>query len=229
MKLRVVGWTCYDFYDFESGENSWAVHMAVVDEIKKHGYLFSGEDHQERLNCCPVFNDGKMRRFSQRGFAHLMAEAHGETDYMAYAGYMFGIKLDACKFPKNSARVGDFDVETDLNETFTLQVDEQLFANAPIVETKTFFGTTTTKTAIKLDDLDELRYVDAGDTLVLTCNGKTKSFTIVDVDRDRDLTEEEYLEFMTKVHYNFDEQTREPARKAYEARPIVLTLTVKSK
>jgi hypothetical protein len=37
------------------------------------------------------------------------------------------------------------------------------------------------------------------------------------------------LEFMTKVHYNFDEQTREPARKAYEARPIVLTLTVKSK
>ena len=34
MKLRVVGWTCYDFYDFESGENSWAVHMAVVDEIK---------------------------------------------------------------------------------------------------------------------------------------------------------------------------------------------------
>ncbi len=229
MKLRVVGWTCYDFDDFESGENSWAVHMAVVDEIAKHGYLFSGEDHQERNNCCPVFNDGKMRRFSQRGFAHLMAEAHNETDYMAYARYMFGVKLEACKFPENSARVGDFEAETDLNETFTLQVDEQLFANAPIVENKTFFGTTTTKTVVKLADLDELRYVDVGDTLVLTCNGQTKSFDIVDVDRGKDLSEEEYLEFMTKVHYNFDEQTREPARKAYEARPIVLTLTVKSK
>lgn len=76
--------------------------MALVDEIRKNGYIFSGYDHQECENYAPVFNDGKIHRFSQRGFADIMAEANGDNDYMAYSLYMFGHDSDKCKFPEKA-------------------------------------------------------------------------------------------------------------------------------
>lgn len=76
MKIKVVGWTQYDLHEFDEGDSGWAVRMAVVDDIRKNGYLFSGYAHQEYSNCAPVFNDGKMRRFSQRGFADMIARRH---------------------------------------------------------------------------------------------------------------------------------------------------------
>ena len=227
MKLKVVGWTCYDFDHFPQGEDCWAAHMAVVDDIKQNGYLFSGEDHQERLNCCPVFNDGKVRRFSQRGFASIMAEAHGDVGYMDYALYMFGLKMSSCRFPQRMVQVGDFPIESNLAETFTVEVSPQVFANSPLVETKTFFGTTTTKRVVKLADLPELRYIDAGDTLVLTCGSQSTCLQVVDVDRDRDLTEEERVNFLSRMNYSQDDEERKLAQKQFVQLPIVITLTVK--
>ena len=227
MKLKVVGWTCYDFDHFPEGDSSWAAHMAVVDDIQQNGYLFSGEDHQERLNCCPVFNDGKVRRFSQRGFASIMAEAHGDTGYMDYALYMFGLKLSNCRFPNNTVQAGDFPVETHLAETFTVELSPEAFSNAPTVETKTFFGTTTTKTVVKLANLPQLRYIDVGDKLVLTCGNQQSCFEVVDVDRDRDLTEEQRIDFLARMNYTQDENARKLAQEQFVALPVVITLTVK--
>lgn len=229
MKIKVVGWTDYDFFEFKEGENSSAVRMALVDEIKKNGYLFTGYDHQTRSNCAPVFNDGKMRRFSQRGFADIMAEAQGKTDYMAYAIYMHGFKESACCFPKTEVFKGDFKIETNLLETFELQVDDDYFEKALITESITINNITITKKVIKLDDVPELRYIDNGDTLVLKCNGKSKAFSILGVKRERDLTNKERMKYMSIMSYSNDSTTYNKARQEFMAIPIVLTLTVKQR
>ncbi len=229
MKLKVVGWTHYDFYDFKSGDSSWAVRMAVVDEIKKNDYLFSGWDHQESCYCAPVFNDGKMRRFSQRGFADMMAEAHGDTGYMDYSLYMFGIKPEACRMPKQNVRPRDIVVEKNLAETFTLEVDEQFFNSVPTSETLDIFGHMVKKRGIKLPDLPELRYIDKGDTLVLTCQDKKATFLILSVDRGRNLTFDERVDLMSRMSYSQDKDVRAKAQQEFEAVPIVITLTVRKR
>ena len=229
MKIKVVGWTCYDFYDFPEGDNSWAVRMAVVDEIKCNGYLFTGEDHQEGPNCCPVFNDGKLRRFSQRGFADIMAEAHGDTGYMDYAMYMFGIKQEACIFPQKSACKSRFVVEKNLAETFTLQVDEQFFNSVPNKDVFDVFGHKATRRAIKLPDLPELRYIDKGDTLVVTCQDKKATFLILDVERGRNLSFDERVDLMSRMSYSQDAEVRKKARQEFEAMPVYINLYVRKR
>ena len=80
MKYKVIGWTFSDNHNIEDAPLSFAARHAIVDEIKAHGYLFSGEDHQDALYGCPVLNDGKKRACSQRGFAGIMAEAQAAMD-----------------------------------------------------------------------------------------------------------------------------------------------------
>lgn len=227
MKLKVVGWTEYDLSEFKEGENSWAARMALVDEIRRNGYLFSGYDHQERSNCAPVFNDGKMRRFSQRGFADIMAEAHGGTDRMAYAQYMFGLEREVCRFPENEVFRGDFPVERDLAEIFTVPVDESTFASAPRVERTTVGELTLTKQTVKLSDLPALRYIGKGDTLVLTCNGKSAAFAILDVARGHDLTQEQHIAYMVRMNNGDDPADCVAAQQEFMARPVVITLQVR--
>ena len=177
MKLRVIGWTYYDD-DLPQGENCWAARNAVVDEIKKQGYLFSGWSHQECQNCAPVLNDGKIYCFSQRGWGDVMAEAHGYTNRMDYVKFAFVGDLDTEIRPTSKFDEDSFIPEIDLNERFELEVSQQVFAAAQRSH------------EIKLDNFPELRYLDAGDTLALTCDNKTVEYTVVDVDRARDLTEE---------------------------------------
>ena len=229
MKLRVVGWTDYDYFEFKEGENTWAVRMALVDDIKKNGYLFSGWDHQECGGCAPVFNDGKMRRFSQRGFGDIMAEAHGETGYMAYAQYAFRLNPKACNYPQNEVYRWDVQAEKDLAETFVLDVDEQFFNSAPTVEHIVLGELKSTKKTLKLADLPQLRYIDKGDTLVLECNGKSKAFGILDVDRGRDLTQEQRIDYMVKMSYNGNRKECENAQKEFDVLPIIITLQVKQR
>lgn len=229
MKLKVVGWTHYDFHDFKEGEFSWAVRMAVVDEIKKNNYLFSGWDHQESSYCAPVFNDGKMRRFSQRGFADIMAEAHGHTSYMDYSLYMFGLKPEARRMPERNVYPRDVVVEKHLAETFTLEVDEQFFNSVPTSETLDVFGYMVKRRGIKLPDLPELRYIAKGDTLVLTCQEKKATFLILDVDRSRNLTFEERVDFMSRMDYSHSQEERTKARQEFDSLPIVITLKVRKR
>ncbi len=85
MALKVLGWDSYDSHDYPAGEYSEEVRSIVLMDVKRNGYLFTGLDHQESINCAPVLTDGKIYRFSQRGWGALMATAHGSTDYSLYA------------------------------------------------------------------------------------------------------------------------------------------------
>ncbi len=89
MKLKVVGWTHNDDYHYPENDGSFAARAAVVDEIREHGYEFSGMHHQNISNCTPILSDMTMFGCTQRGWGDVMAEAHGETHPMAYARYAF--------------------------------------------------------------------------------------------------------------------------------------------
>lgn len=100
--MEVQFWDDYDNYSLEEGKITEEVCDAVIKDIEKNSYLFTGEHHQEHSKCAPVMSDGKIRRFSRREFAYLMAKAHGETEKYSYANYMemIFIKKEYLKFPK---------------------------------------------------------------------------------------------------------------------------------
>lgn len=183
MKYRVVGWTGYDDISIEDSGNTigFAERHAVIDDIKKNGYLFSGYDHQEMWDCAPVLNDGKKRCFSQRGWGGVMAEAHGYFGAYDYSLFAFGINEEYAKRPNNTFCTEDFTPEENLSEHFEIEVDEGIFALAE--RRNPFF----------LPDLAELRFIDAGDTLTLRCGEKRARFdNITDINRNRNTTRENY-------------------------------------
>lgn len=53
---------------------------AIIEDIRAHGYVFSGWDHQNAETGCPMFEDGTVRTYSLRGWATLMAKAWNITD-----------------------------------------------------------------------------------------------------------------------------------------------------
>ncbi len=173
MKYKVIGWTFQENYDLENAPLTFASRHAIIDEIKKHGYLFSGYEHQEAFYGCPVLNDGKKRMLSQRGFAGIMAEARGELAPYSYAKYMFGIKKEALIVPDAQIDKKLILKPSDLVESFELSVSES------IVDSALTLG------EITLDDLPYLRYVDSGDTLTLLSKDKRFEFSVADVDRKR--------------------------------------------
>lgn len=65
---------------------------AIIEDIKKNGYIFSGWDHQNAETGCPMFEDGTVRTYSLRGWGRVMATAwnlrdeNGEPDYMKFYG-----------------------------------------------------------------------------------------------------------------------------------------------
>ena len=173
MKYRVVGWTDYDGDDAPDSESpiGFAERHAIVDDIKKNGYLFSGWDHQERWGCTPVLNDGKKRCFSQRGWGGVMAEAHGETEPYAYARYTFMESIAKPVLPRGSYTPCYFTPETELAEHLSLAVDGETLARAR------------GQNPILLPDAPALRYLDAGDTLTLTDDGDALTVLVTGVDR----------------------------------------------
>lgn len=63
---------------------------AIIEDIRAHGYVFSGQDHQNAKTGCPMFEDGTVRTYSLRGWGRVMATAwnlldsNGEPDYMEF-------------------------------------------------------------------------------------------------------------------------------------------------
>ncbi|MBE6655248.1 MAG: hypothetical protein E7609_00045 [Ruminococcaceae bacterium] len=175
MKYRVVGWTDYDsdIVPEARGRIGYAECCAVIDEIKKHGYLFSGWDHQECLYCVPVLNDGKKRCFSQRGWGGIMAEAYGYTDPYDYSLFTFYESIDPEKVKKPSASFnpGTFTPETDLNERFLLTANEFFFRHADA------------NNPFCIDDTEAFRFIDAGDTLTLCYANEEIDFFVTEIDR----------------------------------------------
>lgn len=214
MKLRVVGWTYYDDY-LEEGSNGWAARSAIIDDIKKHGYIFSGWAHQEADCCAPVLNDGKMYCYSQRGWGDLMAEAHGYTGRMDYARFAFAIDDDSEIRPTEYFDEENFTPEYDLNESFEINVSKDIFDLAE------------TSLEIKLDDLAELRYLDFKDTLVLSCDGKKAEYLVWDVDRKRDLTEEKRFELEVAFYDLGNEEKMKKAEEEFNNTKIVMIIKLK--
>ncbi len=89
MKIKVIGWASYDDCQYEEGDVGYAAHEAILRDVKENGYMFSGYQHQEHEYCTPVLSDGKIYRYSQRGWGSLIAEAQGLTDPMDYARFSF--------------------------------------------------------------------------------------------------------------------------------------------
>lgn len=214
MKLRVVGWTDYEDR-IEEGTPSWAARNVIIDDIKAHGYVFSGWSHQEGFPCVPVLNNGKMYCFSQRGWGGVMAEAHGYYGRMDYAKFAFGWDRANEIRPKEIFNKYNFTPERDLNERFELQVSQVSWDNAHSEHT------------IKLDDLIELRYLDVGDTLALVCGEQTAEFAVADVDRTRDLTEDELVEIETAYYDNENPEASKRAEEKYNNAKIVIVVKLK--
>lgn len=215
MKYRVVGWTEYDNFEVKAAPCSEAALQAVTADIKKHGYEFSGYDHQEMMNCAPVLNDGKKRIFSQRSFGGVMARAHGNFSRMGYAEYAFDWESDGKKMPPKSLSFDpyNFTPEEDLNEEIVHEVSPALFSAVKTGE------------EIKIPDAPALTFLDVGDTLTLVCGEERRSFLVKEMSRMRDLTEEDEIEIMTLV-YTFEPEKEKIANEKFESAPWVLLLTL---
>ena len=184
MKYKVIGWTFSENYDIENAPLTFAARHAIVDEIIKNGYLFSGYDHQEAWYGCPVLNDGKKRMCSQRGFAGIMAEAHGETELYSYSRYMFGIPQENMTTPKPKVNLQEISEARNLCENFSLKVSEERYVRL------------LSEGTLILEDLPTLRYIDTFDTVTITYGARNKTFEVLGVDRQKDLPNEDRLEIV---------------------------------
>lgn len=174
MKYRVVGWASYDDPDIEDAEyNSSSAVMAIIDDIKAHGYDFTGYEHQECFDCAPVLNDGKRRTFSQRGWGGIMARAHGYFGAYDYSSYTFSMgDFSKSKTPERRGFNPDrFIPETDLAETFTVEIPLHELLMMEFSDRITLVGT------------DAIRYLDCGDTLILTSGEEKMTFTVKGLER----------------------------------------------
>ena len=63
---------------------------AIIEDIRANGYVFSGWDHQSASTGCPMFEDGRIRTYSLRGWGRVMAtawnlkDAKGDPDYIEF-------------------------------------------------------------------------------------------------------------------------------------------------
>lgn len=257
MKLRVVGWV-YPFYTFERGEASWAVRNAIIDEIRKRGYDFSGRSHQDYC-CTPVLNNGKKYLFSARGWGDLMAEAHGYTGSMDYTKYDFPIEPRSENLP--DSKLNEFDSnlysdeydfeedfedwfqdftdqseetrkklhesyysgkrwlvpETDLNERFELKVSQKVLDAAR------------KEGEMMLPVLPELRYLDAGDTLILACEGERVEYTVLNAERKRDISGKKLRQLLDDSYDFNDREKAKRAREEIDNAKMLLTIKIEQK
>ena len=91
-KLRIVAWTNFECeYPTKNaqGEEFREIMQLIGDEVVKHGYSFSGQDHQNELTGVPVFSDGTCLRASMRSWGYIMAAIYSEIEgkEITYMGY----------------------------------------------------------------------------------------------------------------------------------------------
>lgn len=215
MKYKVIGWIWYEDYSvpFYDKTITFAQRNAIIDEIKKNRYLFSGWHHQEYWgNCVPILNDGKKRGFSQRGWGGVMAEAYGEIEDYSYANYTFSESLrhSSLRFPSEEFNPYDFVCEPLENEHFDVGVSEELFNIAK------------TKNPFYLEDIESLRYIETNDTITLHYNEESLTFLVADIDRNK-------KEVDFKEHYLINGKykvilTHKPMGKVFQRKPLLVSI-----
>ncbi len=186
MKYKVIGWVSYDEYGIEDADISYAVNAAIIDEIRKNRYMFSGYQHQEFCCCAPILNDGKRRCYSQRGWGHLMAEAYGDMAMYSYSVYSFFSNAGDEKFPESKfLDLDNYVPETDLNEVFNISdLEFELKDNIIIMK-----------------DYYPLRYVDKDDIIKIN----SFLFKVLDVNRKMTIGGDE-LEEKNKAIPDIDDE-----------------------
>ena len=215
MKWKVIGWTYYENYLVEDEESSDAVVFAIIDEIKKNGYLFSGYDHQERFNCVPVMNDGKKRTFSQRTFGNIMAIAHGYTGRYDYSLFSFGIREESLVIPNDSFNEYTFVPEKDMNEEFLLNYSDISFVEED------------GKKKIKIPDFESLRYLDKGDTLIIKKDDVEYKYVAGFVIREKDISKEELEELESNLYIlDRDSEEYKLAEEKYNSLKEVIMVVI---
>ena len=216
MKLKVIGWT-YPNDSLPEGNNGWAARNAIIDDIRKNGYIFSGWAHQECDGCTPVLNDGKMYSFSQRGWGGIMAEAYEHNGRMDYAGFAFANDKDKEIRPKEGYDKKDFVLEKDLFEAFDIEVSQEVFLS--VKETN----------ELTLDDLPELRYLDSKDIVNLISGTEKEQYIVFSVERKKDLTHERLLQLNLAMYYYKNETRRKEAENEFNNAKIVMVIRFKLK
>ena len=215
MKYKVVGWTYYES-PYKNTPVTYAKTKAVIEEIKEKGYFFSGEDHQERDNCVPVFNDGSKGIFSRRGFAACMAEAHGYTRVLDYARFTDRRFIARGRYPQYaSIDKALFKSPSRLAQTFKITLSEEDYK---ILEEEK---------VCKILSIDKYDYLDIGDKIRVVAGDKSTLFTVRDLNRDR-IHDDEYRE-KYRAMTNFDQlrEDREKAVDIFYALPVYLKIWVK--
>lgn len=245
MKLRVVGWssTCAGV---EAGEVTWAVRNAIIDEIKEHGYEFSGPTHGDCYGCTPVLNNGKKYLFSTRGWGDIMAEAHGYTGSMDYMIYYMPMEPGTEVLPDTELNefnyvsveemdeILDFD-EEDYENGFryeivnneVLKVETDLNERIELNVAKAVVDCAHCDGKIIIPVLPELRYLDNGDTLALVCGKDVAEFTVLEVIRRRALSQKKLKELIDATYDFNDRERAKKAREEIDSATFVLHIKLK--
>ncbi len=214
MKLKVIGWTYYDDPNYIYFETTWATQNAVLEDVIKNGYLFTGYHHQEYDHCCPVLNNGKKIIFSQRGFGGLMAMAqnrHKTYDYSLYA-YTAEPNASYYKFPKTDPDDSLIVDEKTLYETYEIDADIEAIATADI------------KKELRLKNLKEYALMEVGDCVKLIRGEHTTKYKIINVDRVKDVSIVDEYNFKYRNCNIFTEEESKQITEKYEQADTAIVL-----
>lgn len=92
--MEVIKWTFYgdeEYPEAEGNDNQEECEDAIVREIQKWGYRFTGPAHQHHPYTVPVLSDGTRYECSFRYWGGIMARALGLDGPHAYVTWAFQI------------------------------------------------------------------------------------------------------------------------------------------
>lgn len=217
MKLKVIGWTHYDDENYETDESLWASYYAVLEDVIKNEYLFTGYHHQEYDYCCPVLNNGKKVIFSQRGFGGLMATAHGYNKTYDYALFSFPFEetTNALKLPTVRPDHNLIVDEKELFENFEIKVDIESYATADIMN------------ELQLKSLPEYNLMEVGDSIKLISEKSSCKYKIVSINRKKDVSVIDEYNFKYRNCNMFSEEEKKNIISKYENAPQKIIIKLK--
>lgn len=211
MKYTVIGWTYYSDSNYPTVEPTFAINHAVIEEIKAKKYLFTGYHHQEYDGCVPVINTGEKVIYSRRGFGGVMAEAYGYTKTYDYAIFTDCVNPDkGFKLPKEYVDDSLITTRKDITEIYNVDVSIEEFARCSINE------------QLFLPDLEEYRFIEAGDKIIVNHESDSFDYIISKVNREKDVTLVDQFYFKFRNHY----PNKDEIMKNYEEAKIRIVLSL---
>ncbi len=104
--MKLIGWTDFDSdcqgIEINDRESMIGALNELVNVIREKEYVFSGEAHQAKNCCVPVFDNGKCLRCSMRRWAMIMAFAYTESEE-SYMDYYMDFSIPNEKTPEDEA------------------------------------------------------------------------------------------------------------------------------